>query len=362
VAERKDVLSTFFWLLTMLAYLRYIKKPVLIRYFMVLLFFVLGLMSKPMLVTLPFVLLLLDFWPLKRFQFKNDLQSGRVTFFGFQGFLRLFLEKIPLAIPVVVSCILTFWAQKSSGAVKPLESLPLIDRISNALVAYVTYALKTIWPSNLAVFYPHPGNTLPALQIIGAVLLIAAAIFLSMRTLKEYPYIAVGLFWYLGALIPVIGLVQVGGQAMADRYTYIPLIGLFIIVVWGASELTLKWHYQKIFLVVSCVIILTALTVCAFFQAHHWKNGITLFENAINVTENNYQAHNNLGTALGSVDSDKAISCYREALKIKSDYAMAHYNLGTALCDKKNYDEAVLHLKEAIKINPEYADAQYRKK
>ena len=359
VAERKDVLSTFFLLLTILAYLRYIEKQVLIRYFMILLFFILGLMSKPMLVTLPFVLLLLDFWPLKRFQFKNDLQSDRVTFFGFQGFLRLFLEKILLVIPVVISCSLTFLAQKNSEAVKPLESLPLIDRISNALVSYVTYALKTIWPNNLAIFYPHPGNTLPAWQIIGAALLIAVAIFLSIHTLKKYPYIIVGLFWYLGTLVPVIGLVQVGDQAMADRYTYIPLIGLFIIVAWGVSELLAKWYYRKIFLGVCAMIILAALTASTFFQASHWRNAITLFENATKVTKNNYQAQNNLGAASYPVDLDKAIFHFKKALKIKPDYVVAHYNLGTALCDKKNYDKAVLHLKEAIKINPECADAHY---
>ena len=360
VAERKDVLCTFFGLLSIVAYYRYIKISGLKNYLLVIIFLSLGLMAKPMLVTFPFVLLLLDFWPLKRFQFKNDrmLQADRVTFFGFQGFLRLFLEKIPLFILVVISCILTFLAQKNYGAVQALEALPLINRITNALVSYSSYVLKTIWPSNLAVFYPHPGNSLPAWQIVGAVLLIAVAIFLSIRTSKKYPYIAVGLFWYLGTLVPVIGLVQVGNQAMADRYTYLPLIGLFIIIAWGASDLTFKWHYRKIFLWVSWVIIFSVLTVCTFFQAGHWKNGITLFENAIKVTENNYKAQNNLGAAFSSVDLDKAIVHFKEALKIKPDYAMALHNLGIALSDKGNYDEAVLYFNKALKINPQQTDVR----
>jgi tetratricopeptide (TPR) repeat protein len=222
----------------------------------------------------------------------------------------------------------------------------------------LTYALKTIWPSNLAVFYPHPGNSLPAWQIVGAALLIAVAIFLSIRTSKKYPYIAVGLFWYLGTLVPVIGLVQVGEQAMADRYTYLPLIGLFIIIAWGASDLTFKWHYRKIFLWVSWVIIFSVLTVCTFFQTGHWKNGITLFENAIKVTENNYKAQNNLGAAFSPVDLDKAIVHFKEALKIKPDYAMALHNLGIALSDKGNYNEAILHFKKALKINSQLIEAR----
>jgi len=360
VSERKDVLSAFFGLLSIAAYCRYVENPRIINYLLIVLLLGLGLMAKPMLVTLPFVLLLLDFWPLKRFQLNNDrmLQADTVTFFGFQGFLRLFLEKIPLFILVVFSCILTFLAQKNYGAVQALEALPLINRITNALISYSSYVLKTIWPSSLAVFYPHPGNSLPAWQIVGAALLIAVAIFLSIRTSKKYPYMAVGLFWYLGTLVPVIGLVQVGDQAMADRYTYLPLIGLFIIIAWGASDLTFKWHYRKIFLWVSWVIIFSVLTVCTFFQAGHWKNGITLFENAIKVTENNYKAQNNLGAAFSPVDLDKAIVHFKEALKIKPDYATALHNLGIALSDKGNYDEAVLYFNKALKINPQLTDAR----
>ncbi|HUV50212.1 MAG TPA: tetratricopeptide repeat protein, partial [Anaerolineae bacterium] len=396
VAERKDVLSTFFWLLTMLAYLRYVEKPALIRYFMILLFFVLGLMSKPMLVTLPFVLLLLDLWPLKRFQFENNRlsQSKGKTCFNFKESFRLIVEKTPFFILVAISCILTFFAQKSDGALVPLGSLSLKTRIANALISYVSYAFQAIWPINLAVYYPHPLDTLPVWQICGAALLIAGVFIGAIYLLREYSYIAVGLFWYFGTLIPVIGLVQVSDQAMADRYTYMPLTGLFIIVAWGIPDLLVKWHYRKIFLGISAVIILSALTVCTFFQTSHWKNTITLFENVVKVTENNYKALNNLGVALIDkkkydeallyfvealrINSQKpdarnnlanvlflqgkpveAISHYNEILKFNPKKPDAHNNLANVLSAQGKFDEAVSHYKEAIRINPEYADAHY---
>lgn len=360
VSERKDVLSTFFGLLMIGAYYRYIKGPDVKNYLLVFIFLSLGLMAKPMLVTFPFVLLLLDFWPLKRFHYKNDylLKSDRTHYYGSKKFFRLILEKIPLFVPVVISSCLTFMAQQSSSAVKSLETFPLNARIANALVSYVNYVLKMFWPGKLAVFYPHPGNTLPAWQIFGSALVIATACFWAIRTLKKFPYIGVGLFWYLGTLIPVIGLVQVGNQAMADRYSYIPLIGLFIIVAWGGSEPFKKWHYQKTFLCVFSVAVLSALVICTTYQLKHWKNAIALFEHTIKVTKNNYHAQNNLGTAFVQVELDKAVSHYKEALKIKPDYVMALYNLGTALLKKENYDEAVLYCKKALKINPKKTDAR----
>jgi Tfp pilus assembly protein PilF len=360
ISERKDVLSTFFGLLMICAYYRYIKTPSLKNYLLVIIFLSLGLMAKPMLVTFPFVLLLLDFWPLKRFHYKNDnlLQSEKTPYYGSKGIFRLILEKIPLFIPVVISSYLTFLAQKSGGTVKALEALSLKTRIANALVSYVSYILKAIWPSDLAVFYPHPGNTLPAWQIFGSALVIATACFWVILTLRKYPYIGVGLFWYLGTLIPVIGLVQVGNQAMADRYTYIPLIGFFIIVSWGVSDLSIKWRYRKIILGIPAVIILSAMVVCTACQLTYWKNGITLFEHAIEVTENNYKAQNNLGTAFGLVDLDKAVFHYKEALKIKPDYVTALNNLGTALLKKENYDEAVVYFNKVLKINPQKTDAR----
>jgi len=231
-------------------------------------------------------------------------------------------------------------------------------RVANALVSYVTYALKTIWPGNLAVFYPHPGNTLPAWQIIVAALLIALSIFLSMRTLKKYPYIAVGLFWYLGTLVPVIGLVQVGNQAMADRYTYIPLIGLFIIIAWGAFDFLKKWHYHPTILIPSAISIICVLAVCTFLQLGYWQNGITLFEHAIKVTNKNCVAHNNLGVLLSKEEKfNAAVFHYDEVLKIKPHDSRTLYNKGCALREKGNLDKAAFFFKESLKTRPDNAKA-----
>jgi len=359
VSERKDVLSTFFGLLSIAAYCRYVKKSSVKYYLLVIIFLSLGLMAKPMLVTIPFVLLLLDFWPLERFQCQRDFYFRSEKTFG-DAIIRnhqIIFEKIPLVILVVISCIVTFIAQKSEGAVTPIESLALKYRIANAFVSYVSYVLKAIWPHNLAVFYPHPGNTFLSWQSIGGALLIIAACYGAIRKAKKYPYIPVGLFWYFGTLMPVIGLVQVGNQAMADRYTYIPLIGIFIIASWGAPELFKKWRFKKIFLGISAAILLVAFSCKSFFQLNTWKNGITLFEHAVSVTENNYLAHNNLGKAYESIDLDKAVSHYEKALKFKPDDEMVFYNLGNAFLEKGNIDKAVRHYLKALNIKPDYPAA-----
>jgi protein O-mannosyl-transferase len=382
VAERKDVLSTFFGFLSIAAYYRYAKTSSVKYYLWVVVFISLGLMAKPMLVTLPFVFLLLDFWPLDRFQYQFRFEPEKTIIEVIRKVRPIILEKLPLFIPVAISCVITFFAQKSQGAVKALWALPMKYRIENALVSYVKYVLKTIWPHKLAVFYPHPGNTLPLWQIAGGALLIAAACYGAIRLAKEFPYILVGLFWYLGTLVPVIGLVQVGDQGMADRYTYIPLIGIFIIVSWGVPDLfkklgdrksavgnrrseilsgagnTLdKIRFKEIFLGFSAGIILVALSWNTFFQLNFWKNGITMFEHAISVTNHNYQAENNLGTAYGRIDLDKAIYHYKAALKINPGYATALYNLGTVCENKGRMDEAIGYYLKALKVKPKYFDA-----
>ena len=337
IAERKDVLSTFFGLLSIGAYYCYVKKTSFKYYLLVFVLISLGLMAKPMLVTLPFVLLLLDFWPLNRFQFQHDfrLSSKEDYVDAIRKNLRIILEKIPLFIPIIISCIITFFAQKSEGAVKAIWALPMKYRIENAIVSYVKYVLKAVWPYNLAVFYPHPENTIPLWQITVGILLIAAACFGAIRTARKYPYILVGLFWYLGTLVPVIGLVQVGDQAMADRYTYVPLIGFFIIVSWGFSDFFKKRLrgqrsgivlsvanpldknlFQKFFLGTFVAFLLVVLSWKSFIQLNTWKNGITLFEHALSVTQNNYLAENNLGTAYGSKNLDKALFHYKTAIKL----------------------------------------------
>ena len=359
ISERKDVLSSFFGMLCIAAYRRYVIKSSIKSYLLVALFFSLGLLAKPMLVTFPFVLLLLDFWPLKRFQFQHDfhLESKKPTADSIRRNYRIILEKVPLFILVVISCIVTYFAQKSEGTIKSIAALSLKSRIANAVVSYISYALKAIWPHNLAVFYPHPGNTLPSWKVAGGALLIVAACYGAIRSAKKYPYISVGLFWYLGTLVPVIGLVQVGDQAMADRYTYIPLIGIFIIISWGVPNLVNRWRFKEIFLGISAGTLLVALSLNTCFQLNSWKNGITLFEHAVSVTENNYQAHNNLGTAYGRSDLDKAISHYRKAIEIKPNDEMAFYNLGSAYLEKGDIDEAIHHFLKALNIKPDYPEA-----
>jgi tetratricopeptide (TPR) repeat protein len=355
VAERKDVLSTFFGMLTILAYIRYVIKRNLFRYFLVFISLSLGLMAKPMLVTMPFVLLLLDLWPLKRLNLPLNQPAGSQN----SNFIPLILEKIPFLVPVAISSILTLVAQHSS-ALKTLESFPLQTRVANALISYINYIVKTLWPLHLSVFYPHPGN-LSAWQIIGATLLIAVAIFLSIHRLKKYPYIIVGLLWFFITLFPVIGIIQVGDQAMADRYTYIPLIGIFIILAWGGPDLLKKWTNKRIVPAILAISILLLLTMQSFLQTTHWKNSITLFENSIKVTENNWLAHNNLGIALFSKGKfDKAIYHYKKALNIRPDTVCAIKNLGVAMFDKGNLNAAFQYFNKAIVINPEDFDAYYR--
>jgi len=287
VSERKDVLSTFFGMLTILAYIRYVKKRNLLRYSLVFILLSLGLMAKPMLVTMPFVLLLLDFWPLERLKYYFPDQSSKL--------FSLIYEKIALFIPVVISSVLTILAQKEVGALYSFEALPITTRIANAFVSYAGYIIKTIWPQNLAVFYPHPFGELSLWYVSLAALAIAGISFFSICSFKQRPYVAVGWFWYLGTLIPVIGLIQVGAQSMADRYTYIPLTGLFIIAAWGIPDLLKKWCSNKIILVILSIIIISAFSTRSYFQIRHWKNSTAVFKNAVTVTDNNWLAYNNLG-------------------------------------------------------------------
>jgi Flp pilus assembly protein TadD len=364
VAERKDVLSTLFWLFTIWAYTWYVERPRPARYLLTLLAFTLGLMAKPMLVTLPFVLLLLDYWPLGRFQVGQlDTTLGAPTQAPLSSrsvssqTLRLIWEKAPFFALAAASSVVTFLAQKSGEAIGSFDLFPLKIRLANALVSYIRYIGKMIWPQKLAVFYPHPDHILSMWQIVGAGLLLATVSLLVTKAGRRYPYLTVGWLWYLGTLVPVIGLVQVGAQAMADRYTYVPLIGLFIIIAWGGGDIVAKWRYRRIVLTVAIGALILAVMTCTGLQVKHWRNSTTLFEHALEVTTDNYVAHNNLGNEMTvQGEFDEAIAHYLEALRIKPHYAGAHNNLAVVLARQGRFDQAILHYSEALRLKADSAE------
>jgi tetratricopeptide (TPR) repeat protein len=485
VAERKDVLSTFFWMLTMAAYVRYAEhggreagsreqeagrekhgargreggeeraeigkflslfssfrfpSPVF-SYLAALIFFALGLMSKPMLVTLPFVLLLLDYWPLGRMQGEGSTQqeAGRaknrsgeqvagsakrepapssVNKRGKSGKKRaeqgivkeeksadgksrwelvrpLLLEKTPFFALAALSCIVTIVTQQKGGAVQSFEVFSLGVRVANALVSYIEYIAKTIWPNNLAVLYPHPGLP-PLWQVFGAVMLLAAVTMTVIRMAGRFPCVAMGWLWFTGTLVPVIGIVQVGAQAMADRYTYIPLIGLFVIAAWGMPELLAKWRYRKEALLASSPLVLSCLVIVTWTQVGYWRTSISLYDHALKVTSRNHityynraevyqglgnlrqaisdydrtieiypkyaDAYNNRGIAyrkLGNIS--QAISDYNKAIEVDPGNALAFYNLGFAYGMLGNYRQAIEDYSRAIEADPGIAESYYNR-
>jgi hypothetical protein len=351
ITERKDVLSTLFWLLTMLAYVRYVKQPGAARYLLVLLIFALGLMAKPMLVTLPFILLLLDYWPLERkISWRLLVSAGRLT-----------AEKIPFIILSTVSSIITFFVQRSGGAVSDMDIFSLNNRIANAFLSYARYIGKMFWPQNLAVFYPFDAARIPFWQIaICALLLLGISVFVVYLG-RNQKYLLAGWFWFVVTLIPVIGIIQVGQQGYADRYTYIPYIGLFIMIAWGLPQLLSKWLHQKIVLGVLMVVVLTSLGICAYRQTSYWKNSDILFSHALAVTQNNYIAYNNLGVAYsGRSRWTEAIDVYNQAIRIKPDFEGAYLNLGVAYSGLGRWQVAIEAYKQAIRISPDFEDAHYK--
>ncbi len=356
VAERKDVLSTVFWALSIWAYARYVERPAPRRYLAVALFFILSLAAKPMAVTLPFLLLLLDFWPLRR----SISPSG-----GTGALRRCVAEKIPLFALAAASCAVTILAQAQGRALEAAARFPIGVRLANAAVSYVAYVYKTLWPARLAVFYPHPGNKLAASQAIAAfaiLVVVTAAVVLAWR---RRPYLAVGWFWYLGTLVPVIGLVQAGEQAMADRYTYVPLTGLFIMVAWGVPDLASLAGERlgrslRVAIATASLVWLAALAVVTWRQVGFWRNGYTLFEHALAVTQDNYLAHYNLGTALAERGERREAELHlREAVRIEPDDVESQNNLGVLLAAEGKLDEAIDHYNRALAIRPRYAEGLY---
>jgi len=364
VAERKDVLSAFFWMLTIWAYLYYVKKPKSNRYLFVVLCFLLALMSKPMAVTLPFVLLLLDFWPLKRLRLgktDSNLNSSISISMSIPPhqvlFFHLVWEKITLFLLAAVFSLFTVLLHWRSGAISSLDKLPLEIRSGNALVSYAKYMAKMIWPDRLAVLYPHP-IILPLWEVAGATLLLLMITVLVFLSRRKYPYLIVGWLWYLGTLLPMIGLVQAGVQGMADRFTYIPMIGLIIMVVYGISDIASGWRFSKVVLATSGVLCLLILMISTAYQVQVWRNSVTLFSHTLKVTANNPIIENNLGVTFARQGKDyDAAEHYKKALEINPRYSDAHHNLAALLARQGKDQEAMVHFVEALRAKPNSAEA-----
>jgi len=351
VSERKDVLSTFFWLLTMWLYVHYVQRPRFANYLPIMLALALGLMAKQMLVTLPLALLLLDYWPLERFTLgAHRKSSGHKGRFGTASFSRCFLEKLPLLALSAAASVIVLVVQSEATLVK---SIPLKYRIGNALVAYAEYIRKMFWPADLGILYPHPETNLPIWKMLAAGLLLLCISILVVRYFRSRRWLAVGWLWYLGTLVPVIGLVQVGLQAMADRYTYIPLIGLFIIIAWGADELFTKQRCRSIVLAAGAVTVLLALAVVTWRQVSYWQNSITLYKHTVAVTANNDILHYNLGMLLlEEGNTDEAIEHWSKAVRIRPDQPTIHKNLAILLSQQGDIDGAIEHYRNVLKLQP----------
>lgn len=359
IAERKNVLSTLFWLLTMTAYVRYVERPGVVRYLLVVLLFALGLMAKPMLVTLPFVLLLLDIWPLDRIRWRprdaaQNLPKPKPDRPRREQFSihRAVAEKIPLLVLAALVSAITCLAQQRGGVMSDWDKVPFDHRAINAVISYVTYLEKMIWPSKLAVFYPHPGGAFSVSYLVISALVLSLISAYCIYDYRRRKYPLIGWLWYLGTLVPVVGFVQVGAQARADRYMYVPMIGLLLIVVLGARDVFVKWRYRKTAAALTAAAILSAAAICTRLQLRHWRNSETLFKHALDVTRNNFVMHNNYANLLNDMGRmDEAIWHYTKSLQLRGDSVEVHNNIGNALVAKGRTQEAISHYHKAIELS-----------
>lgn len=368
-SERKDVLSTFFWLLALIAYLRYARSPSSTKYGLTLLLFACGLMSKPMVVTFPFVLLLIDYWPLDRLRVtgrgavgnemkseaKNASPQDPLVATPIRSVKYLVLEKVPFFALALASSIVTYQVQNAVGTVSSFENIGLYSRLTNALLAYAKYIVKTLWPIDLSPIYPL-AKTLPGGQLIAASLILILLSAWFVFRAKRHPYLVTGWFWFLGTLVPTIGLVQVGAQSMADRYMYIPSIGLFILVVWGLDAVWRFSPQRRRILAAVGILSLAGCLTGTWFQLEYWENPVKLFRHAVELDKDNYIAYDFLGKSLEDKGwKELALSCYSEAVRLQPGFVEGQYNLGTLLMEEGKLDEAITHLQAAVAADPKCA-------
>ncbi len=386
VCERKDVLSTFFCLLTIVAYARYAASPGVGRYLLVLLCFAVGLMIKPMLVTLPCVLLLLDYWPLSRLQGEWRTRGKQLR--------PLIVEKVPLFAICAAVSVLTYFGQFWSGGLRPLNAVPFSARAANAALVYMTYIRQLFWPEGLAYFYPEESHTLTEWPVVAAIAALAALTAVAVWQARRWPYLLVGWLWYLGTLVPVIGIVQVGWQSRSDRFVYIPFIGLYLVLVWGIARATQAWRFHRLLVGLPFAGALAALAVTTWVQTGYWHDTITLYKRTVKVAPSHYAAHVILSEQLeqeGRMDEagrqleqalqwfpspadgytllgaflqrrgrlDEALHAYQQALQIRPDDAKVHNNIAVVLLWRKKPDEALAHLKNSVKADPDFAEGHY---
>ena len=365
IAERKNVLSAFFWMLTLIAYKYYTQRPMFLRYLAVCIAFALGLLAKPMLVTLPFVLLLLDYWPLQRWSLAGSNSSNRLN----NNSRRLIFEKVPLLVLSALSVYISSKSVQQEGDIISLELVPLLLRIETALVSYVTYIRKMIWPQDLSVYYPFP-DQVPASQLLVAVAILVSLSALAIWGLKRRPYLAVGWFWFLGTLVPVMGLVQVGlWPALADRWAYLPLIGLFLMIAWGITELIKGWHHKRKILAIASVTLILLLSINTHIQIRHWRDSVALFKQAVKVVGSASMPQNKLGSAfiynnlaLALVKdgrTDEALQNFLTAVNLVPDSPRINNDFGYFLLQSGEVKEAVGYLSRAVDLNPANAFAHY---
>lgn len=343
IAERKDVLSGFFWMLTLYAYCRYIEKPEAGRYLTVLGVFALGLLAKPMLVTLPVILLFLDLWPFGRVSQRLDTLPASK--------LRIVAEKIPLLLLSLFSSLITYWAQSADGV--SYQGYTLAARAGRACVSYLTYLWMTVWPLNLAVIYPFDKYPPTQFKMLGSLLILLFISVLAFCLRRRFPYLLVGWGWYLISLLPVIGLIQIGQHSVADRYTYLPLIGIFIMISWGIADLRERWNLGIKPVTIFSVILLLLLATITLMQVRYWKNSYTLFSRAVAVTQGNWVAHHNLGRVLQDQGkTDDAIIQFLASIKAKPSYPLPFLGIGVAYHQKREYPLAVQSFKSALMFEP----------